>query len=64
MSIGPMTVPGILLYLDAGAGSYFFQLLMATMLGVGFSVKLYWKKIASLWVKRPHKPDAEKPDHV
>ena len=64
MSIGPMTVPGILLYLDAGAGSYFFQLLMATMLGVGFSVKLYWKKIASLWVKRSRKPGAEKPDHV
>jgi hypothetical protein len=64
MSIVQMTVPAILLYLDAGAGSYFFQLLMATMLGVGFSVKLYWKKITSLWSNRSRKPGAEESDHV
>jgi hypothetical protein len=63
MSSGLMTVPGILLYLDAGAGSYFFQLLMATLLGVGFSVKLYWKKITSLWSRRFRKPSAEESDH-
>ncbi len=63
MSIGPMTVPGVLLYLDAGAGSYFFQLLMATALGVGFSIKLYWRKIASLWSRRSRKPGAENIDH-
>lgn len=64
MSIGPATAPEILLYLDAGAGSYFFQLLMATALGVGFSIKLYWRKIASLWARRFRKPAAEKADHV
>jgi hypothetical protein len=64
MSNGLMTVPGIILYLDAGAGSYFFQLLMATMLGVGFSVKLYWKRIAALWSKRSRRLDAEKVDHA
>ncbi len=33
-------------YLDPGTGSYFFQLLIATVIGGLFAVKLYWRKIS------------------
>lgn len=32
-------------YLDPGTGSYVFQLLIAFMVGIAFSVKIYWVKI-------------------
>ncbi len=32
-------------YIDLGSGSYFFQILIATLFGVLFTVKTYWKKI-------------------
>ena len=36
-------------YLDPGTGSYFFQLMIAFLLGSFFSIKLYWKKIKNLF---------------
>ncbi|MFA6449034.1 MAG: hypothetical protein WCX65_06200 [bacterium] len=40
-------------YIDIGAGSYFFQIAVASMLGIMVSVKIYWKiikkKIVSLF---------------
>ncbi len=32
-------------YLDPGTGSYFFQLFIATLIGVIFAIKLSWRKI-------------------
>lgn len=32
-------------YLDPGTGSYFFQILIGMIIGVLFSIKLFWKKI-------------------
>jgi len=32
-------------YLDPGSGSYFFQLIIAVLLGGIFSIKLFWNKI-------------------
>lgn len=32
-------------YLDPGTGSYFFQLLIAALIGGCFAVKLYWRRI-------------------
>jgi hypothetical protein len=32
-------------YLDPGAGSYIFQLLVAGVVGLGFLLKLYWERI-------------------
>ena len=34
-----------LAYLDPGTGSYFFQILIAAILGAGFALKMYWKKV-------------------
>jgi len=32
-------------YLDPGTGSYIFQLLLATVLGGMFAVKIFWRRI-------------------
>jgi len=40
---------GIPLYLDPGSGSFLLQLLLAALLGGAFAVKIYWKKIKSLF---------------
>ena len=37
------------LYLDPGSGSYLLQLLLAALLGAGFAIKIYWKKIVAFF---------------
>lgn len=37
-----------LAYIDPGSGSYLFQILIASLLAVGVSVKVFWKRIRSL----------------
>ena len=32
-------------YLDPGSGSFIIQLLLATLIGSAFAIKIYWKKI-------------------
>jgi len=32
-------------YLDPGTGSYVFQVLIATVIGALFTIKMYWQKI-------------------
>lgn len=32
-------------YIDPGTGSYIIQLLIASLVGVSFVVKIFWKKI-------------------
>ena len=34
-------------YIDPGSGSYFFQMLVASLFGATYAVKLYWDKITS-----------------
>jgi len=34
-------------YIDPGVGSIIFQLIIATLLGGIFAVKMYWKKMKS-----------------
>ena len=51
-------------YLDPGTGSYFFQILMAAILGVAFSLKMSWKKITSFienMFAKGHKRDDKNP---
>ena len=36
-------------YLDPGTGSYFFQIFIASFLGVLLTVKRYWKKITGFF---------------
>lgn len=44
--------PAAYAYLDPGTGSYIFQILIATIVGVGFLVKVYWGKIKGLFSRR------------
>ena len=37
------------LYLDPGSGSFLLQLLLAALLGGAFAIKIYWKKIRTLF---------------
>lgn len=32
-------------YIDPGTGSYIIQLMIAGLLGVAFTLKVYWKKV-------------------
>lgn len=36
-------------YLDPGSGSFLVQLLIAGIVGIGFLIKAYWKKIKGLF---------------
>ncbi len=38
-------------YLDPGSASYFFQMIIAALLGVFFTIKLYWIKIKIFFKK-------------
>jgi hypothetical protein len=45
-------------YLDPGSGSFLVQLLIAGIVGVGFLIKMYWKKIKGLFNRsEPGKED-------
>lgn len=45
-------------YLDPGSGSFLIQLLIAGLVGAGFLIKAYWKKIKGLFVRSaPKKED-------
>jgi hypothetical protein len=43
-------------YLDPGSGSFLIQLLIAGVVGAGFLIKAYWKKIKGLF----NRSEAEK----
>ena len=51
-----------LYYLDPGSGSFILQILLAALLGAGFLVKTYWKKIIAFFRRQPSNPDDESND--
>ena len=38
-------------YLDPGSGSYIIQILIGTLLGGFFAIKIYWRKIKAYFSK-------------
>ena len=42
-------------YLDASTGSIIFQAVVAVIAGLSFSIKIYWKKIKSLFFSEKNK---------
>ncbi len=44
-------------YLDPGTGSFIIQIIIAAVLGVGFFVKVYWKKIKAFVTRQPYTND-------
>jgi hypothetical protein len=57
MMFGLHSLSGILarpaLYLDPGSGSFILQVLLASLLGAAFAIKVYWTKIKSMFTKTP-----------
>ena len=52
-------------YLDPGSGSFLIQLLLAALIGGGFAVKIYWKKIKAFFTgKKPEEAAAVVPPGV
>ena len=50
-------------YLDPGTGSYIFQIVLAAIVGLGFVIKVYWKKITGFFTGIFSKgPDADTDD--
>jgi hypothetical protein len=48
---------GIRAYLDPGSGSFILQILIATLVGSVFLIKVYWKKIKAFFKKTPSDSD-------
>ncbi len=44
-------------YLDPGSGSFLIQLLIAGLVGAGFIVKVYWKKIKGFFSRNVAKKE-------
>jgi hypothetical protein len=40
------------MYIDPGTGSVLFQIIIAGLLGAGVFIKIFWKKIISLFSKK------------
>jgi hypothetical protein len=39
-------MPNLFAYLDLGAGSMLLQMILAGILGLSFTIKTYWRRIA------------------
>lgn len=49
-------------YLDPGSGSFLLQLLLAGLVGVGFAIKMSWKKIKAFFNRSAADADSEDTD--
>jgi hypothetical protein len=52
-------LPKPVLYLDPGSGSFILQVLLASILGAGFAIKVYWKKIIGFFKKGKPEQNAD-----
>lgn len=50
------------LYLDPGSGSFLLQLLIAGIAGAALAIKIYWRKIVTLFNKKDPAQPAEVTD--
>jgi hypothetical protein len=44
------------MYIDPGTGSVIFQILIASLLGAGVLIRIFWKKIVTLFSKKTETP--------
>jgi hypothetical protein len=56
-----LMIPAANAYLDPGAGSYIFQLLVGAFLAVVVSVKVFWRQIWRVVSRRPNSRPSEPP---
>lgn len=46
-------------YLDPGSGSFILQLLLATLLGAGAMIGIYWKKVKAFFSRAKDRKEEE-----
>jgi hypothetical protein len=44
-------------YIDPGSGSFILQLIIASLVGITFAIKIFWTNIKSLFSKRQQNED-------
>lgn len=49
-------------YLDPGSGSFILQLLIASLVGAGFLIKAYWRKIKAFFTRSSDQPEKQDDD--
>ena len=47
-------------YIDPGTGSYILQIVLASLLGAAFAIKLYWNRLKSLFARGLSKRNSKK----
>jgi hypothetical protein len=50
-----------LLYLDPGSGSFILQVLIASLVGIGFAFRGYWSRLINKF-RKPSEKDASQTD--
>jgi len=51
-------------YLDPGSGSFIIQVLIASLVGIGFALRGYWGKFLGLFQKKANEEDTGKADET
>jgi hypothetical protein len=46
-------IPPVYAYIDAGSGSFLFQILIGGLLGAAVAVKAFWRRIWAFFTRRP-----------
>lgn len=49
-------LPTVNAYVDPGSGSFVFQALIAGLLAAGMAVKVFWRRIAAFFSRKPAAP--------
>jgi hypothetical protein len=57
-------VPAAQAYLDPSSGSFFFQLLIGSLLGGAVTVKAFWGRIRGFFTRRAAKKGASEPEET
>ncbi len=48
-------------YLDPGTGSFIFQIVVATVCGAGFAIKMFWSRICARFTRSSRSDSDRKP---
>ena len=50
-------------YLDPGSGSFILQVLVASLVGIGFALRGYWSKVVKFFRKETTEDEIPEQDH-
>lgn len=53
LALSFVLLPSANAYVDPGSGSFVFQALIAGLLAAGMAIKVFWRKIAAFFTRKP-----------